>query len=141
MTARKEKTVDQDQEIGPANGDWRGKPKFRNWLWQQRTDTGHMGVLSRRTASWDDWESPDELRAALTARKVVRGYFETLDVAEQRWMHRIKHTTVCVQLDDDDADALVKLAEVYGSSTKALRFAIRALHARTPAAQSGKEPA
>lgn len=126
--------------IGGVSGDhWTKKPTFRNWLDKQRTDTGHLGVLARRVAYWPDWESPDDLRAALTAKRAPRGYFETMDVAEERWRHRIKHCTVTVELDDNDVAALIELAEVYGSHTKALRFAIRALHSRTPATPPNKQ--
>ena len=126
--------------IGKSGSDhWTKKPTFRNWLDKQRTDTGHLGVLARRAAQWADWASPDDLRAELIAKGVPRGYFETMDVAEERWRHRLKYCTVTVELDDSDLAALLELAEVYGSHPKALRFAIRALHGRTPAAQPNKQ--
>lgn len=140
VQVKKPLTLDQILNGDKASDEnWRSKPKFRNWLYEQRTETGHLGALSRRVTPWDDWESPSDLRVALAARRVSQGYFETVDLAEQRWKHRIKHTSVCVQLADNDTEALLDLAKVYGSTTKAMRFAIRSLHARTPAIQSAKK--
>jgi hypothetical protein len=108
------------------------KPTFRNWLYSKRTDKADIGVLARRVCHWDGWESPDELRAELTARGVSVNYIKAVAVVEQTWRHRLKHTIVSVPLDDHDVAALVELTNVYGSPTKVIRHAIRVLAGRTP---------